>query len=67
MEHPIPPRKISAEEWDLHKGTIMALYLGHDEGPQGTRGGTSGIKGLSLAKLAYIMSNDHGFSVAEHL
>ncbi|KAI0965310.1 hypothetical protein F4678DRAFT_336752 [Xylaria arbuscula] len=66
MEDPTPLRKIRAEEWNLHKDTIIALYLGHDEGHQGTRDGNSGVKGLSLAELAGVMNNDHGFNAAEH-
>ncbi|KAI1291420.1 hypothetical protein F5Y03DRAFT_400705 [Xylaria venustula] len=66
MENPTPLRKIRAEEWNHHKDTIITLYLGHDEGRQGTGDGTAGVKGLSLAELTNVMNNDHGFNATEH-
>ncbi|KAI1131063.1 hypothetical protein F5Y10DRAFT_287832 [Nemania abortiva] len=65
MENQAPTKNISAEEWNLHKDTITALYLGQSEGLQDSQDGTSGVKGLSLAKLADIMCNDHGFNATE--
>ncbi|GAW19441.1 hypothetical protein ANO14919_089280 [Xylariales sp. No.14919] len=53
MALPVPSR-IPEGEWDHHKETIIARYLGDDQ-----------TQGLTLNELAEAMRSDHGFSATE--